>query len=141
MNVLINVVAGLGAAAAFPAAVALLAACDRMEVSTRALVALAMIVACAWCVAHALHGRSTGPEALLMSLAALQSLSMLRGRRILRRVTDLFPFGGAHEPITRPRDSEERPHFSVVGRGVRGGVRGSASGVRVRAGAGDGGAG
>ncbi len=92
MSVMYCVVAGLCAVLAMPVSVALLKASGRMEMSVRSLVGWLMFLTCAWCLGHAIEGKSSGPEALMMALAAYQALSALNSRRMLRRASDLSPF-------------------------------------------------
>jgi len=131
-----SVVAGVCGLLALPLGVALLKSGERFEVSQRTLVAAAVILACAWCIGHAVNGQSTGPEALMMMLAAYQALSALRGRRILRRASDLNPFGGDHAHSAFTGRGTERAGIRVVGDGRGSGLRSVAAGARVRAGSG-----
>lgn len=92
LDLVISVIAGVSSLLAIPASMALVAAADRFELSRRVLVGVALFVACSWCLAEAIHLEANGPEAIMMVIAAAQSLSAVRAKRILRRSSDLSPF-------------------------------------------------
>lgn len=88
----LSIVAGVCALVALPSGLALLAAGKRMELSLRSLTGLVLTVACLWCMGESMHGRATGPEALLMLVTAIHSVVAIRGKRQMRRTSDVSPF-------------------------------------------------
>jgi hypothetical protein len=88
---ILSIVSGLAALLALSAAMALLAACNPLEMSLRSAYACALAVVCLWCVATALSGNSAPPEAVLMVIIAAQSWQSIREGRVIRSIADLNP--------------------------------------------------
>jgi hypothetical protein len=74
------------------AALALLLAAERREVSWRTGYAAVMAGLCIWCLARSLHGESTPLELIGMLLLAAQALRSLAGRKTINTIRDVLPF-------------------------------------------------
>lgn len=91
-EIVLSAATGLLSAVGASSALVLLLRCEACEVSARAVMALLVALACAWCFVDAIYLQATPPQALLMLVAAAHTLRAIWERRRMTRARDLSPF-------------------------------------------------
>lgn len=91
-EIVLSAATGLLSAIGASSALVLLLRCKRCEVSARAIMAMLVALACAWCGVDALYLQSTIPQALIMLVAAVHTLRSVAARRRMDAAESLNPF-------------------------------------------------
>lgn len=90
--VILSAAVGLLSAAGASSALVLLIRCERCEVSKRAVMALIVALACGLCFVDALYLQATVPQALIMLVAAANTLQAILTQRKMDAARALNPF-------------------------------------------------
>lgn len=91
-EIVLSAATGLLSAIGAPSALVLLLRCERCEVSARAVMAMLVALACAWCAVDAMYLQSTIPQALIMLVAAAHTLRAIAAKRRMGTAEALNPF-------------------------------------------------
>lgn len=92
IEMILSAAVGLLSATGASSALVLLLRCERCEVSARAVMALLVALACAWCFVDAIYLQATVPQALIMLVAAANTLQAILTRRRMDAARALNPF-------------------------------------------------
>lgn len=91
-EVILSVATGLLSAVGASSALVLLMRCKRCEVSKRAVMAMLVALACGLCFVDSLYLQATVPQALIMLVAAANTLQAILTRRRMDAARALNPF-------------------------------------------------
>jgi hypothetical protein len=92
IEVILSAAVGLLSATGASSALVLLLRCEACEMSARAVMAMLVALACGLCFVDSLYLQATVPQALIMLVAAANTLQAILTRRRMVAARDLNPF-------------------------------------------------